>query len=227
MRAFTPAAWTSLPSSPIARSLWPRRARTVRRGRREPDARSLRALPHAQANWLDDFALFMAVKEAHGHAAVDRVGAGHRASRSGGDREMVCALRARDPAAHAHAVPVLRAVAARARRLPRAIDSDHGRPARSSSRTTAPTSGHGRSCFVSTTTAMPTVLAGVPPDYFSATGQLWGNPHYRWDVLRRIAIRLVDRALSRAAGAGRCESASITSADSRRRGKCRPDPRRP
>ena len=31
----------------------------------------------------------------------------------------------------------------------------------------------------------PTVVAGVPPDYFSATGQLWGNPLYRWDVHKR------------------------------------------
>jgi 4-alpha-glucanotransferase len=30
----------------------------------------------------------------------------------------------------------------------------------------------------------PSVVAGVPPDYFSETGQLWGNPIYRWDVLR-------------------------------------------
>lgn len=27
----------------------------------------------------------------------------------------------------------------------------------------------------------PSLMAGVPPDYFSETGQLWGNPMYRWD----------------------------------------------
>lgn len=27
-------------------------------------------------------------------------------------------------------------------------------------------------------------VAGVPPDYFSSTGQLWGNPHYRWDKMK-------------------------------------------
>ncbi|HEX8693780.1 MAG TPA: 4-alpha-glucanotransferase [Longimicrobium sp.] len=35
----------------------------------------------------------------------------------------------------------------------------------------------------------PTVVSGVPPDYFSATGQRWGNPLYRWDVLERDGYR--------------------------------------
>jgi 4-alpha-glucanotransferase len=35
------------------------------------------------------------------------------------------------------------------------------------------------------TRGMPLEVAGVPPDYFSETGQLWGNPLYRWNVLRR------------------------------------------
>jgi 4-alpha-glucanotransferase len=31
----------------------------------------------------------------------------------------------------------------------------------------------------------PRVVAGVPPDYFSKTGQRWGNPHYRWETLKK------------------------------------------
>lgn len=36
---------------------------------------------------------------------------------------------------------------------------------------------------------LPTAVAGVPPDYFSATGQRWGNPLYRWDEMRASGYR--------------------------------------
>jgi len=36
---------------------------------------------------------------------------------------------------------------------------------------------------------MPRAVAGVPPDYFSAHGQLWGNPVYNWDALRATGYR--------------------------------------
>lgn len=57
--------------------------------------------------------------------------------------------------------------------------------------------------FYLDTAGLPTVVSGVPPDYFSATGQRWGNPLYRWDALAqtgyawwierfRAALALVD-----------------------------------
>jgi 4-alpha-glucanotransferase len=40
----------------------------------------------------------------------------------------------------------------------------------------------------------PRFVAGVPPDYFSSTGQLWGNPVYDWDTVRRTGYRwCIDR----------------------------------
>ncbi|NOY55333.1 MAG: 4-alpha-glucanotransferase [Actinobacteria bacterium] len=60
-----------------------------------------------------------------------------------------------------------------------------------------------RRLFQLTEAGEPAFQAGVPPDYFSETGQLWGNPLYRWDEHRqtgfawwterfRAVLRLVD-----------------------------------
>lgn len=40
-----------------------------------------------------------------------------------------------------------------------------------------------RKYFALDSTGHPTFVAGVPPDYFSPTGQRWGNPNYRWKKL--------------------------------------------
>lgn len=41
-----------------------------------------------------------------------------------------------------------------------------------------------KECFLLDQTGHPTSVAGVPPDYFSEDGQLWGNPLYDWDYLK-------------------------------------------
>jgi 4-alpha-glucanotransferase len=43
--------------------------------------------------------------------------------------------------------------------------------------------------FVLDEECRPRVVAGVPPDYFSAQGQLWGNPVYDWEAARQTGYR--------------------------------------
>ena len=40
-------------------------------------------------------------------------------------------------------------------------------------------------CFILDQDGNPTFVAGVPPDYFSETGQRWGNPIYDWEYIKR------------------------------------------
>ncbi len=47
----------------------------------------------------------------------------------------------------------------------------------------------GKDNFLLDTDGRPIFIAGVPPDYFSATGQRWGNPIYDWDYMKETNYR--------------------------------------
>jgi 4-alpha-glucanotransferase len=52
-------------------------------------------------------------------------------------------------------------------------------------------------CFLLDPDLRPRFVAGVPPDYFSAKGQLWGNPVFDWEALHRSGYRwCIDRLKS-------------------------------
>ncbi len=136
-----------------------------------------------QAGWLDDYVLFAALKEAHG-------GAPWTAWESG--------LRDRLGSALTQAREELRDELDR-RRFEQWIFEVQWRRLRARctslgigligdlpifvAHDSADVWTH-RDLFLLDDRGMPTVVAGVPPDYFSRTGQRWGNPLYRWDVLR-------------------------------------------
>lgn len=156
--------------------------------RRFRDHAALDAFAAEQRVWLDDYALFMALKE---HAAGapwwdwDR-----RVVR----REAAALRRAREQ--HADAIrfwqftqfvffrqwaEVREEARARGIRIigdvPIYVACD-----------SADVWGH-RELFELAPNGQPTVVAGVPPDYFSATGQRWGNPLYRWEKMRETGYR--------------------------------------
>ncbi len=139
---------------------------------------------HDQAAWVEGYALFRALKDAHGGAAwvdwpaplrdrePDALDAARREHAEAIDHHV--ALQAwfwaqwHDLRAHAHDRDV-----AILGDLPIFVAYD-----------SADVWMH-RAIFDLDPSGAPRVVAGVPPDYFSATGQRWGNPTYRWDVLER------------------------------------------
>jgi 4-alpha-glucanotransferase len=138
----------------------------------------------ARADWLDDFALFMAVKAAHGHVAWTM---------------WEPDIAQRDPAAVARwSKRCERDV--RLHKLTQFLFFEQWRQLRAACHARSVVIMGDLPIFVAHDSAdvwarrdlfrlepdgRPTVVAGVPPDYFSATGQLWGNPHFRWDALER------------------------------------------
>jgi 4-alpha-glucanotransferase len=141
----------------------------------------LESFKQAQATWLDDYTLFMALKEAHGgkpwtfwqNDLRDR----ERKALENARRELDIAIRRQifRQFIFFRQWSALRNYATSAGikiigDIPIFIAHD------SSDVWTHP------ELFYLDETGIPSVVAGVPPDYFSTTGQLWGNPLYRWDV---------------------------------------------
>jgi 4-alpha-glucanotransferase len=142
----------------------------------------------AQAAWLDDFALFMALKDAHGGDAW-----------TGWEPE----LAAREPAALAVWSERLAAeIAAHKfwqfeffRQWDAVREACHERGIRIMGDVPIYVAHDSvdvwtaRHFFWLDEQGAPLKVSGVPPDYFSATGQLWGNPTYRWERLRADGFR--------------------------------------
>jgi 4-alpha-glucanotransferase len=146
------------------------------------------AFSREAASWLDDYALFRALKDAHGGATwnkweppLARRDAGALESARHELRDQVeaqkfyqhlffkqwSALRAY---AHEHGVTIVGDI-------PIFVSYD------SADVWTHP------HLFKLDERLAPRVVAGVPPDYFSATGQLWGNPIYEWERMRADGFR--------------------------------------
>ena len=184
--AFVPAASTTRASSlidePCGHASWSASTPVNRRSA----IASIGSAPQRRAGWTT-LRLFMAVKDAHGQVAWTEWEAGHRRARSSGRGAVVDAPGARDSALQADAVSVLRSMGARCERTvaARSIDVLGDLPIFVAHDSADVWSR--RELFRLDANGRPTVVAGVPPDYFSATGQLWGNPHYDWDAHRRRA----------------------------------------
>jgi 4-alpha-glucanotransferase len=156
--------------------------------KRTSDHPSFETFCAANETWLDDFALYAAIKRARRDLPW-----------SAWEPE----LRARDPGALDRARHALREEI-RQRKFEQFLFARHWQALRDEchllgvgligdlpifvAHDSADVWAH-RELFFLDGQGQPTVIAGVPPDYFSATGQRWGNPLYDWDKLERTGYR--------------------------------------
>jgi 4-alpha-glucanotransferase len=141
-----------------------------------------------QAGWLDDFTLFMALKDAHGSRSWQHWEEPLRLRQS---RALEEARRQLAPKIALHEFVQFQF----ARQWDELKRYTHGRGihvvgdlpiyvAYDSADVWAR-----RDLFLLDAQGLPTVVAGVPPDAFSATGQLWGNPIYDWAMHHATGYR--------------------------------------
>ena len=166
-------------------------ARSSAEDRRPSRSRAFARFAEREAWWLDDYALFRALHDEHGGRHWRDWEPGVRDRDPGGARGRARSGWPTDVRYYAY----LQWIAdeqwqrARASKRPRSACSAISR---SWSAATAPTSGRGsRSSDLDAS-------VGTPPDAFSETGQDWGLPAYRWDVVAADGLRVA------AARARRC-----------------------
>jgi 4-alpha-glucanotransferase len=185
------------------RALWPRLLERFEVAARPNTRARLDRFCHANSAWLDDFALFIAVKDAHDQ----RAWTSWPADIAGHEPGAVLAWSAQ-LAREIQQCKLTQFVffeqwqSLRAHCRARGIQILGDLPifvAHDSADVWAR-----REFFRLSADGRPAIVTGVPPDYFSATGQLWGNPHYNWEKLAesgyawwidrvRATLALVDR----------------------------------
>ncbi|HET7437034.1 MAG TPA: 4-alpha-glucanotransferase [Thermoanaerobaculia bacterium] len=141
-----------------------------------------------QSEWLDDYALYMAMKETNGGAPWWEW-----------PKEIVARdARALDDARHELAGEIefwMYVQFLFFRQWASVREAAHARSIRIMGDVPIYVAGDSadvwanRELFQLDETGFPINVAGVPPDYFSATGQRWGNPLYRWDAMRESGYR--------------------------------------
>lgn len=137
----------------------------------------------SQVHWLDDFALFMAIKQQQGGASWT---VWPQPLRDRKPEALAAFARERGPVLDA----IMRAQYRAARQWQRLRTAARARGIQFFgdmpifvAHDSADVWAH-RDLFLLDETGEPTVVTGVPPDYFSETGQRWGNPHYNWAAMQ-------------------------------------------